>query len=74
MSFPLVWLDPELSHTTGAAWYLAKLRPLIEATSLEQVAHGVVFYELLPYHSAELKQVKMGCRPRRSPTSSQPKR
>ena len=31
LGYPLVWLDPALSDTTGARWYRSRLRELIEA-------------------------------------------
>lgn len=55
---PLIWLDPQLADTSGAAWYRAKLRHLIETCGLEAVAHNLAVYESLPYHSRELGSVK----------------
>ncbi len=54
LEFPLVWLDPLLHNTTGAQWYLTKLRALLEATSLQTVATNLAIFESLPYHSEKL--------------------
>ena len=55
---PLVWLDPELADTSGAAWYRSRLHQLIETCGVEAVAHNVAVYESLPYHSRELGSVR----------------
>lgn len=57
--YPLVWLDPALADTSGAAWYLSKLKALCDAVGIETVARNMVFFESLPYHSAALKQPKV---------------
>lgn len=48
---PLFWLQDGLEATTGGAWWWAKLRPLIEATSLEAVRDHVAVGHLHQYHS-----------------------
>lgn len=59
LDYPLVWLDPQLADTPGAAWYRSKLRLLCDAVGPKAVSQGVAIYESLPYHSAELKQPKL---------------
>src|SRR4051812_2869711 len=58
IGLPLVWLDPELSDTTGAVWYQSRWRELLEACGVEAVAHNVAVYESMPYHSRDLGAVR----------------
>jgi hypothetical protein len=48
--YPFYLLDPS-QPAPGHHWWARKLGPLIRATSLQAVAHGVLCVEYFPYHS-----------------------
>jgi hypothetical protein len=67
--YPFYFLDPQFRDTGGAAWWLKKLRVLIEDTSLESVAQGLFCVELFGYHSINYRPIPK--RIRREPLPSQ---
>jgi hypothetical protein len=50
LDYPFYLLDPH-EPSPGHHWWRRKLSPLIDATSLAAVAHGVLCVEFFPYHS-----------------------
>jgi len=55
--YPFYFLDPRFKDTGGAAWWLKKLRVLIEDTSLETVAQGLFCVEIFGYHSVNYRAI-----------------
>jgi hypothetical protein len=58
LEFPFYLLDPS-QPAPGHRWWMRKLGPLIRATSLQAVAHGVLCVELFPYHSERFGHTKL---------------
>ena len=58
LEFPFYLLDPS-QPAPGHHWWMRKLGPLIRATSLQAVAHGVLCVELFPYHSERYGHAKL---------------
>jgi hypothetical protein len=56
--YPFHLLDPS-QPAPGHHWWSRKLRPLINATSLQAVARGVLCVEFFPYHSERFGHTKL---------------
>lgn len=62
--FPFYYMDPD-QEGAGHRWWQQRLRPLIEATSIEAVANRVLCVELFPYHSKQFAHSKISLPSRR---------
>ena len=51
-AYPFYYLDPVLNYS-GSKWWAKRLRPLIEATSLNDVTNNVFCIEYFGYHSSK---------------------
>lgn len=53
-SYPFYYLDPA-EEGAGHSWWRRRLAPLVDATSPETVARGVLCLEWFPYHSRRFR-------------------
>jgi hypothetical protein len=56
--FPFYYMDPAQTGA-GHRWWRQRLRPLMEATSSEAVAHRLLCVEFFPYHSKQFAHAKL---------------
>ena len=55
--YPFYLLDPKNSKTPGYKWWNRKLKRLIDASSREKVAQGMLCIEFFPYHSKKYRSL-----------------
>ena len=55
--YPFYFLNPKFHESPGSDWWLRKLRPLIEDSSLDVVANNLFCVELFGYHSFKYKEI-----------------
>jgi hypothetical protein len=56
-AYPLLYLDPRFETTPGGAWWLRKLKPLLDAgVERSAIAANLLCVEWFPYHSKRFKK------------------